>query len=177
MVHTLHHVFLTRYGVYLLTFNMKELLGAQNHEALRNLMFWLNSVGLHAKEAPVILVGTFADQIRQTDLSKINDILVQDLKIRTNNQVCSNQKESLWFFPIDNTGKNGDQGIKLLRIVIENVVRNDPSVEKFDMDFVRKPVKIAWIHFVDMLLEKKVATLPLEDVMRTASKCRIGQFH
>jgi len=51
----MHHVFLTRYGVYLLAFDMREIL-TNTDQAISDLKFWLNSVELHAPDAPVVLV-------------------------------------------------------------------------------------------------------------------------
>lgn len=55
----MHHVFLTRYGVYLLAFDMREALG-NPEQAVSNLKCWLNSVELHAPDAPVVLVVSFS---------------------------------------------------------------------------------------------------------------------
>ena len=70
----IHHFFLTRFGVYLVAFNMEDLCGSseQLKKSLRYLHFWINSVGMHTqyidadgtlKTAPLALVGTHKDKV------------------------------------------------------------------------------------------------------------------
>jgi hypothetical protein len=67
----IHHFFLTRYGVYLLVFNMEWLAGGdavQQRNCLDYLRFWLNSVVIHTlnkkgETAPVAFVGTRKDTV------------------------------------------------------------------------------------------------------------------
>ena len=62
---TLHHLFLTRHGGYVLAFNLEHLVDGASDEcrahALAVLDFWLRSLHLHARGAPVFLAGTRAD--------------------------------------------------------------------------------------------------------------------
>ena len=60
--HALNSLFLTRYGVYLLVFNMQELV-KHKWTSMEHLRFWLYSLLLHAPKAPTILVGTFLDSV------------------------------------------------------------------------------------------------------------------
>ena len=78
--YSLHSLYLTRYSVYLVVFNMQWLVGPAADEVGRDgmtkrascfsfLSFWLNSIFLHAKAAddsvaPILLVGTHGDCIR-----------------------------------------------------------------------------------------------------------------
>ena len=59
-----HHLFLTRFAVYLAVFNMHDLVGAGATEATANnclteLHGWLNDLWMHAAEAPVIVVPMY----------------------------------------------------------------------------------------------------------------------
>lgn len=54
--YSLHHLFLTQYGVFLVVFKLSEVLPEY-------LEFWLKSIRLHAPEAPVLLAGTCMDAI------------------------------------------------------------------------------------------------------------------
>lgn len=56
--YTLHHLFLTRYGIYLLVFDMRQML-QDAKETVEFMRFWVNSVGLHAPDADMVVVGTF----------------------------------------------------------------------------------------------------------------------
>ena len=68
----IHHLFLTRYGVYTLVFNMEQLVSsdpAVRENCLSTLSFWLNSIVMHTwseeaqATAPVFLVGTHKDLV------------------------------------------------------------------------------------------------------------------
>ena len=56
--YTLHHLFLTRYGIYLLVFDIRKMMDQVN-ETLEFMRFWINSVSLHAPDAKMVVVGTF----------------------------------------------------------------------------------------------------------------------
>lgn len=64
----IHHLFLTRYGVYVLVFNMEWLVStnsADHKRCLSYLRFWMNSVLMHTvdvtnRTAPIVFAGTFA---------------------------------------------------------------------------------------------------------------------
>ena len=64
----MHHLFLTRFAIYVVTVNMELLLPKTNHEekteAIEYIRGWLNSIAMHAVDpidgtiAPIIIVGT-----------------------------------------------------------------------------------------------------------------------
>lgn len=54
--HSLHHLFLTKNGLYCLVFDLVRLVQYPK-ESLSKLSFWAESLLLHARQAPVILVG------------------------------------------------------------------------------------------------------------------------
>ena len=60
--HNLHHLFLSRYSVYLVVFKMPHML-KDPQRAAEMIRYWLNSLALHAKGAPILLVGTHKDQV------------------------------------------------------------------------------------------------------------------
>jgi GTPase SAR1 family protein len=68
----IHHLFLTRYGVYALVFNLEQLASPDvtvREGCLATLSFWLNSIIMHTydevtgKTAPVFIVGTHKDVV------------------------------------------------------------------------------------------------------------------
>ncbi|GBG16105.1 Leucine-rich repeat serine/threonine-protein kinase 1, partial [Hondaea fermentalgiana] len=77
--YALHHLFLTQYGVYMLVFDMREVLGkerfkekidkieyaklASQEDSLETLRFWIDSIRLHAPGANIAIVGTYLDQV------------------------------------------------------------------------------------------------------------------
>jgi len=163
--YTLHHVFLTKYGVYLLVFNMNELL-KKTDEGVRYLRFWLDSVKLHAPSAPIILIGTFLDVVNgENKLEQVEEILCERVDIDANRQVC-NDHSDLSFYPLDNTGSNGQDGVATIRKQIEEIVIGE---YEFDVEYITKPVKLAWTYFIDLLVEKKEPTIKRSEVLKIAS--------
>ena len=142
--YTLHHLFLTKYGVYLVVFDMTKAL-AQDEGAMEFLKFWLNSIRFHAEEAPILMVGTFGDKLKDPkDVEKVETIIAP--LVKKSRQIVKNDKEEsgLSFFPINNKEK---KGIPELRKMIEAV-----TVEQ---DFVELEVSIQWMRALDVVLEAK----------------------
>eukprot|EP00511_Aplanochytrium_stocchinoi_P010334 CAMPEP_0204865848 /NCGR_PEP_ID=MMETSP1348-20121228/13985_1 /ASSEMBLY_ACC=CAM_ASM_000700 /TAXON_ID=215587 /ORGANISM="Aplanochytrium stocchinoi, Strain GSBS06" /LENGTH=897 /DNA_ID=CAMNT_0052017413 /DNA_START=111 /DNA_END=2804 /DNA_ORIENTATION=+ len=155
--YTMHHLFLTQYGVYLLVFNMQELLN-DGPKCLENLKFWLLSIRIHAQEAPVIIVGTFFDMISNQDqLILINDCL-KSLVGNDFSQVVRNQQNDSVFFALDNrTGS----GIETIRSMIERVTTHQK--------YVNRHVSVRWMHCLDaMLKQRNKSHLSLDEVKEIA---------
>jgi len=139
--YAMHHVFLTTTGVYIVVFDMRKMLKEKNEEYL---MFWLQSIKLHAPEAPIIIVGTnLMDIESEEDVRELNKV-VERLVGAKYPQIVKNFVDKLSFFPIDN--KISD-GIKLLRTALEQVIRNDKHAIE--------PVSIKWILLLDKISAKK----------------------
>lgn len=142
--YTLHHLFLTKYGVYLVVFDMTKVL-SQNAGAMEFIKFWLNSIHFHASEAPIFMVGTFGDKLdNPKDVEKIDKILAPLVKKKR--QITKNDKNesNLSFFPINNKEKGG---IVELRETIEAVTS--------EQEFVELEVSIQWMRALDIVLEAK----------------------
>ena len=60
--YAVHHLFLTDNGIAVLCFNMKKLEQQQGLE-LQMLQFWVQSMSLHAKKAPLVIVGTHCEDV------------------------------------------------------------------------------------------------------------------
>ena len=80
--HCLHPLFLSRFGVYFVVFNLADMVGGSRsssscevrrqpqqrvgmgkEECLEVLRFWLSTVAVHGQGAPLMLVGTHKDQV------------------------------------------------------------------------------------------------------------------
>mmetsp|Transcript_3144 Transcript_3144/g.4237 ORF Transcript_3144/g.4237 Transcript_3144/m.4237 type:complete len:948 (+) Transcript_3144:202-3045(+) len=153
--YSLHHLFLTKFGVYLLVFSSKELLQfihlspkerafiektQWNDTPEEYIKFWLNSCDMHAPGAPIVIVGTFSDEVdSQTDLEKLNKTIEKLVEGRFS-QIVSNR--DLLFFPIDNRSQNG---INDLRMIIESAAAAQ--------DYVNYQVSIWWMKCLDETYE------------------------
>ena len=62
--YSMHHLFLTRCGVYVVVFSLSALSAKERQvEVLDRIFYWLNSIRTHASGAPIFLVGTHADEV------------------------------------------------------------------------------------------------------------------
>mmetsp|Transcript_5464 Transcript_5464/g.7228 ORF Transcript_5464/g.7228 Transcript_5464/m.7228 type:complete len:623 (+) Transcript_5464:1359-3227(+) len=163
--YTMHHIFLTKTGIYVLVFDMRELLElVTREEAKKYLRFWLRSINMHAPQAPLLLVGTFCaeiqSEIRGVDRIRGVDKILRELSKQFTSQIVAN--DNLVFFPIDNREK---LNIQELRKAIEFTARNDRAM--------KQEVSIRWMAFLDELLSHKKSKSYLTmngDVSHIASK-------
>eukprot|EP01050_Picozoa_sp_SAG11_P037609 SAG11_NODE_14920_length_595_cov_0.812500_1_plen_154_part_10 len=117
---TLHHLYMTRYSIYCVLFDMRQLLPGEpeRKHALAVLRFWLNSITVHTVNevdtscAPFVLIGTHKDLVPSPhDHAQVSKILHETfgshpawpqllrnrgLDLSSN---ASGQKTLLWFFP------------------------------------------------------------------------------
>jgi len=143
--YSMHHLFLTKTGVYLLVFDIRVLLQPDSgKDALSYLTFWANSINLHAPEAPLLLAATFCQSIEAKEsLMHVHKVLAPILK--KTSQIVQNEKHSVAFFPIDNKDQTG---IGYLRSVIENVLRQDNANAE--------EIPVSWLLLLDeMLLSRR----------------------
>jgi len=161
--YTLHHLFLTRFGVYLLIFNMNELL-LKTEESVDYLKFWLNSKKIHAPSAPLFLAGTFLDKLEsKDDIATVNSILA---KLVAEFMFVRNESDGLYFFPLSN---QDDTGVGLLRSEIEHVTRRQ--------EYVNRAVSLQWMQCLDSMLtrakEMDVSWLKLQSVRKLGKEAGI----
>ena len=158
--YTLHHLFLTEYSVYLVMFDMRKIL-TQNERvranALKYISFWVNSVFLHAPNAPVLLAGTYADVITtKEEHERVHSTLCTNLDDQLMSKIVQpggSGGNSLTFFPIDNRER---KGIDALRTKIESVVRKQ--------DYVNVMVSVKWVQSLDLLMSKEESWISLAAV-------------
>ena len=163
--HNLHHLFLSRCSVYLVVFKMPHLLRSDEScdRAIAMLRYWLNSLAMHARGAPVLLVGTHKDDVPQSsDHRKISKILWDKLENRLVEQVhpfTREEDEGLWYFPIDNTrsGHGADPVVQELQHAIESAAHEDTA------NYLEKPIPIRWRGVLDVLLAKNESIITMEE--------------
>uniref|UniRef100_A0A7S3PJ99 non-specific serine/threonine protein kinase n=1 Tax=Aplanochytrium stocchinoi TaxID=215587 RepID=A0A7S3PJ99_9STRA len=143
--YSMHHIFLTKSGVYVLVFDLRDLLQQEKGAVwLDYVSFWLGSIKLHAPTAPLLMVGTFlAENITKDDLKRFDSIIQNVAKTKFSN-IVRNTQDGLLFFPIDNRER---LGVFNLRTQLEYTIREDESV--------RQEVTIKWMLFLDNILLKR----------------------
>ena len=99
--YTLHHLFLTEYGCYVLVFDLTKLLREESRkDTIEYLRFWLFSKKLHAPNASVFIVGTRCNEVEnENDFLKVNKILKKKA-LKTNDfKVMWNEVEKCCICP------------------------------------------------------------------------------
>jgi len=158
--YTLHHLFLTPHGVYVLVFDLRHFLSEEGYDesdAAEYLAFWLHSVSLHAPDAPIFMVGTFLDHLNKgQDEDKFKKL--KQIENKISKLVCFQKLQSrivknynaglkLSFFPIDNTSGSASEGVKLLRRAIVQTTKNQA--------YVKRQVSLRWMKCLDLILEEQ----------------------
>ncbi|EGD82869.1 hypothetical protein PTSG_03500 [Salpingoeca rosetta] len=167
-----HPFFLTEYAVYLLVFSMEDLLHqdeSKRAETWEFLEHWLSSLHLHAKGAPVLIVGTHADKIDERKQH-------EGISCGIYNRLCHNAafpsvlyngKNGLWFWPVDNTKSKHDPMIKDLRQTISSTA--------VAQEYVNQQVAVPYLHLYDRLnaiaLDEKRPLLTFDEVVEIARAC------
>jgi hypothetical protein len=180
----IHHLFLTRNGVYALVFNMEWLAhdGPEKDKALRFMRNWLSSIAVHTLDrstgmsAPVVFVGTRLDhvstgaqheQISTVLYENFSDNLAWRSVIENEDGRDSNGKAVQWFFAVDN--KQGKDGPTLRHLM---------SVVHAAMDaaaYTHKEVPLSWLKVMDTMAAAGKDCLPLHEVVSIGAGCGVAE--
>ena len=162
MFYSLHHLFLTDYGFYVVLFSLEGMLNNQA-KCLEGLRFWVNALSLHAPSAPIVIVGSFLDVLgslsvddRAARLRSISDVLSSHLGGIERCRLKRNEAQGLLFYPLNNVTMDG---IGPIRDVIESTTRRQT--------FVKSLVSLKWTKLLDTLMkEKRESWVSLSSVER-----------
>jgi hypothetical protein len=179
----IHPFFLTRFGVYVITFNMEWLASSADpvirEECIRYMSFWLNSVIIHTQNekgeiAPVVFVGTRKDLITSpaehqaisTYLYNIfSNSLAWSFVIENNGAEGQFGKADLCFFPVNNTIGNQDPTVQKLLQLIEE------SIDQSSYVHVERP--LSWFQVLDVFKSKNVPYMEYNEVESIILSCNI----
>jgi hypothetical protein len=187
--YSLHHLYLTRHGVYLLVFNMEWLVGhrafgnttssdggSKRDSSLGYLSFWLNSIYLHAKSpdgsvAPVLLIGTHKDLISSpADHEAISACIYDKFKtspafgsvVPFKQGTAASGLGLLWFFPVDNTNVDADASIDFIKLTIHQKLLHE--------DYLKRPVPLPWLQLFDAVQSTKQLHMRISQVEAVAER-------
>jgi GTPase SAR1 family protein len=141
------HILLTRYAVYVICFDMEDMIADDNGkvDCLEYIKFWLTSIHLHASGAQVCLVGTHKDKV--TD-RKQHEAIHREISTNLvghpmleNHRVKVNGDDGLIFFPVDNTRAPSDLTVIHLRKALEETARGQ--------DYVSFQIPASWLACLD----------------------------
>jgi len=139
--HTLHHLFLTKYGVYLVVFSLSTVL-ENEARSLSNFKFWLSSIQLHAPDAPILIVGTHLGDLKDESrtLVEVEVFLENTVKVGTRfPQVY--RTDAGWFTAVDNRTR---ENISPLRKEIARVANRTA--------FVHTKISLRWTKVLDEMI-------------------------
>ena len=178
--YVLLHLYMSRYCVYPIIFNMEWLLpGAPERETcLSFLNFWLGAVVMHAVDptdgsiAPILIIGTHKDKVPDPEqheaISKLLDDLFQahpawSRVLRNRAAQVKSGLGVLWFFPVDSTRGAEDPGIQEVKKTVLGCVS--------DEKYVKAKVPYSWL-LVYGELEKETRTcVQLKEVEAICADC------
>jgi len=143
--YTMHHIFLSAQGVYVIAFDMKELAEeTTSGAALEYVGFWLKSIRLHAPDSPICIVGTFAHEAAGNGIFRsINRRLLAYVGDEFP-QIVKNSSDRLLYFPCDN--KDGF-GILRVRKTIEEIALAETIRPE-------RHISMRMVVFLDKILER-----------------------
>lgn len=160
---SLHHLFLTEYGCYILVFNSKRVLSEDHRaQALKYLKFWLFSKKIHAPKAPVFLVGTHSDELTEVELSEVDEII--SMEVLEINNFGEIPMERFCFMPVDS--KHGT-GVEELKKKIVGVVKSQK--------YLKVEVPIAFMRVLELLADSGKDYIVLSEVAEMALACGIKE--
>eukprot|EP01038_Epipyxis_sp_PR26KG_P004743 gene4743-6654_t len=163
---SIHHLFLTKYGVYFIVFNMEWLMNDKNDngmiakQCLLFIKFWLNSITMHTYSvkdnsiAPIVLIGTRKDKVsNHNDHVRISQLLFDTFSdsiawgfvVVNKFGVSANGTTNMFFFPVDNVIGRKDPTIQALLKTINIIMSKS--------DYAQHEIPLAWLQTVDKLSE------------------------
>ena len=158
----IHHLFLTSYGVYVVVFNMVDILDDNKREqAFSEMSFWINSIVMHTRNvmtnkiAPVFLVGTHKDMVSNiSNHRRISELIIERFRYHAI-WPSIQEEDELCFYAVNNLLGLGDNAILDLMIAIECAVK--------DADYVNAPRPLTWLKALDELVATKKSFLTLAE--------------
>lgn len=169
--YSLHHIFLTRYGIYMVVFDMRKFQNSNERvEAIEYVEFWLHSIKSHAPNAKVVLIGTHFDSINNpNDLEMIDEVLANHLDIEESlgSSLLFNKAQNHFFFPINNSSQDPNRAL-ILRNVLESAFE--------DEKYIKESVSLRWIQALDAMRRHGMDYLEVaSDVRSICSLFGIGE--
>jgi GTPase SAR1 family protein len=171
----LHPFFMSRYGVYVVVFDMELFLSKDTEKresCMKHLKFWMNSIVMHTydeeigKTAPVAIVGTRGDVISNNeDHEVISRLLKENFYLSVAWQsLLVDHASSLCFFPVNNVEQSGTvtQLLEVCQSFLEKA------------DFVKLKVPFVWLKILDEMKEKRESFLTVNAINEMCFKFKLS---
>ena len=179
----IHPFFLTRFGVYVIAFNMEWLSSsadpAVKEDCIRYMTHWLNSVIIHTQNekgevAPLLFVGTRKDIItspaeHQNISTYLYNVFCNSIAwsyvVENNGAEGPNGRCDLCFFPVNNKLGNRDPTVQKLLGLIEDTIDQSSYVH------VERP--LSWFQVLDQFKSRNVPYMSYDEVSEIVISCGI----
>eukprot|EP00924_Labyrinthula_sp_SR-Ha-C_P004390 augustus_masked-scaffold_3-processed-gene-21.100-mRNA-1 protein AED:1.00 eAED:1.00 QI:0/0/0/0/1/1/2/0/1160 len=157
--HSIHHLFLTETGIYLLVFNLSTIKEGDN---LSSLLYWYSTIRAHSKNTKIFIISTFFEDFMNENspskLKEVDNLITEKLKLDADENIVLNtgikeygldgfNEGSLAFFPIDNKTRFG---VNRVRSLIEILCMSN-TWTKFKVD-------LRWMKILDDLKSNHTGT-------------------
>jgi GTPase SAR1 family protein len=136
----LHHLYMGRNSVFVLMFNMEWFLAESERDWSKHLAFlafWLNSIAAHASDpkddrdmAPIILVDSHKDRVSDPKEHERVSKMLRDNFQSIPAWSSLEGKDSLCFFPVDNTRGSKDPIITEIKKTVQVVVSKEKYIKQ-----------------------------------------------
>ena len=175
--YTMHHLFMKKNTLYLIVFNMEDMLDEGKREAaVLNLRFWIDSIVIHTLDAdsntcaPVVFVGTHKDKCPKhsdhDEISKLISTLVAaspiEYRMLLNEYGTGSKGTTLhYFYPVDNYKGTEDPVMVQLMTQVDQMLRS--------LDFVQQKKPLTWLKYIDLLKAKDDSYITYEQALDIAN--------
>ena len=167
--YTIHHLFLTANGLYVLVFNLVALLNDPDEE-LETINFWLDSLLLHASTAPIFIVGTRCKELIAQELSQVDELV---LKATKGKKLAIIKNKTSIFFPLENSDPDAsDKYLFMMKREIEAILRGDSNQTR--LKGRGEEIKVAWIYYMDYITKTRKSHLYLKDAIALGNEIRLS---
>jgi GTPase SAR1 family protein len=181
----IHPFLLTKYGVYVIVFDMRELVNnneKDREECLKNIRFWLNAIAIHSYDesrkemAPIFLVGTRKDFISTPEEHEIVSKLLNETFQRHHAWpfIVSHRKghgkrgtTTFCFYPVDNREGRNDGSIQQILLNMEQ------EIEK--SWFVNEELPLVWLKVIDQMKSLSQPSLTYSTVVNLAKESQMSE--
>jgi len=161
--YSLHHIFLSDNAIYLLCFDIQQFLQNTDSE-IQIIKFWIRSLLLNAKNAPLLIVGTHCEpkSVTHEDFletsAKLKTVIAEFKEVRL---ICN---EGLYFFPVANNLKaKNERYLNPIKKQIGDILSGNQNA--IELSSFNSQVKSSWVFLMDILLAENQPQLQLARVI------------
>ncbi|XP_077981109.1 uncharacterized protein LOC144436240 isoform X2 [Glandiceps talaboti] len=137
--YSMHHIFISSNAVYLVVFSIEEA-SKDKEKQLRRLLFWLNSICVHAKDkdSAIFLIGTHKDSVSKETRHQLAEYF--DGKLKRIEEICKRlvvNTDMRRIFCVENSTRFDKDALNLQSVILREVNALECSNEEFPISFLQ----------------------------------------